>query len=49
MTTRPDQSGVRLYGRLLTYVTPYWFSFLLSVIGFAIYSAANVGFVQMVR
>lgn len=49
MTNQTERSSYHLYGRLLKYVTPYWFAFLLSVIGFAIYSAANVGFVQMVR
>lgn len=36
-----------MYGRLLSYVTPYWVAFLLSVAGFALYSLSNVGFMQL--
>jgi subfamily B ATP-binding cassette protein MsbA len=42
------QTDVQIYGRLLTYVTPYWAAFLLSIFGFMIYSVANVGFLQLI-
>lgn len=37
-------SEVKIYGRLLSYVVPYWGAFLLSIVGFAIYAASNVSF-----
>jgi|GEM_PF-5131 len=45
--TKP-KSDVQVYGRLLKYVSIYWAAFLLSMLGFIIYSAANVGFVQLI-
>ena len=39
-------SDIGIYSRLLAYVIPYWGAFLLSMIGFLLYSLANVGFVQ---
>lgn len=44
--TSPSDSQV--YGRLLSYVTPYWGAFLLSMLGFILYSLSNVGFMQLV-
>ena len=44
--SRDSELGV--YSRLLTYVIPYWGAFLLSMIGFLLYSLANVGFVQLI-
>jgi len=41
-------TDVQIYGRLLAYVIPYWLAFLLSVIGFALYSISNVGFAQLI-
>ena len=41
-------SDAAIYGRLLSYVTPYWGAFLLSVVGFVLYSISNVGFMQLV-
>ena len=41
-------SELGLYSRLLTYVIPYWGAFILSMIGFLLYSLANVGFVQLI-
>jgi subfamily B ATP-binding cassette protein MsbA len=47
--TSPDKPGdLQIYGRLLSYVTPYWAAFLLSIVGFMIYSLANVSFVQLI-
>lgn len=41
-------SDLGIYSRLLAYVIPYWGAFLLSMIGFLLYSLANVGFVQLI-
>ncbi|MFT5208679.1 MAG: subfamily B ATP-binding cassette protein MsbA [Flavobacterium sp.] len=45
----PDSlSDGQIYRRLLSYVTPYWIAFGLSVVGFAIYSISNLGFVSLI-
>ena len=41
-------SDVKTYGRLLSYVIPYWGAFLISIIGFLIYSLSNVSFLQLI-
>ena len=41
-------SDLGIYGRLLAYVIPYGGAFFLSMIGFLLYSLANVGFVQLI-
>ena len=41
-------SDLGIYSRLLAYVSPYWGAFLLSMVGFLLYSLANVGFVQLI-
>ena len=41
-------TDTQIYRRLLTYVTPYWLAFLLSIIGFALYSISNVGFAELI-
>ncbi|XOV88742.1 MAG: lipid A export permease/ATP-binding protein MsbA [Pseudomonadota bacterium] len=41
-------TDAQIYRRLLTYVTPYWGAFLLSIAGFILYSMSNVGFMQLV-
>jgi len=41
-------SDAQVYARLLSYVTPYWFAFGLSVVGFAIYAVSNLGFVGLI-
>ena len=46
--SNPGTSDVQVYGRLLSYVLPYWPAFFLSVAGFVIYSVANVSFLQLV-
>lgn len=45
---KTHQSDLKIYRRLLTYVVPYWAAFLLSILGFLIYSLANVSFVQLI-
>ncbi len=41
-------SDLAIYRRLLTYVLPYWAAFLLSIVGFLVYSLSNVSFVWLV-
>jgi subfamily B ATP-binding cassette protein MsbA len=48
MATTDKPGDLHIYGRLLSYVVPYWAAFLLSIVGFVLYSAANVGFVQLI-
>ncbi len=48
MSDQTTHSDIRIYRRLLSYVLPYWGAFLLSILGFLLYSAANVSFVQLV-
>ena len=42
-------SGIRLYGRLLTYVLPYIPLFIVSIIGFAIYSGSQVAATEWLK
>lgn len=48
MSKEQGPGDLQIYGRLLSYVTPYWAAFLLSIVGFIIYSLANVSFVQLI-
>ena len=48
MSSTEKPGDLQIYGRLLSYVTPYWAAFLLSIVGFMIYSLANVSFVQLI-
>ena len=41
-------NDVKIYGRLLSYVVPYWGAFLLSILGFLIFALANVSFLQLI-
>ncbi len=43
-----ETSDRQVYGRLLGYVTPYWFAFLLSVLGYLLCSMSNVGFASLI-
>ena len=47
MEKAKNQTDMQIYGRLLRYVTPYWAAFVLSIIGFMIYSLANVSFLSL--
>jgi subfamily B ATP-binding cassette protein MsbA len=40
-------SDIQIYKRLLGYVVPFWPAFLLSIIGYLIYSLSNVAFIQL--
>lgn len=43
-----ESSDIKIYSRLLSYVVPYWPAFLLSIVGFLIYSLSNVAFLNLV-
>ncbi len=42
-------SDWQLYGRLLTYILPYWWVFALSLLGYVVYSAGNVLLADMMQ
>ena len=42
-------SGIRLYGRLLSYVLPYIPLFVVSIIGFAVYSGSQVAATEWLK
>ena len=42
-------SGIRLYGRLLSYVLPYIPLFIVSILGFAIYSGSQVAATEWLK
>ena len=46
MARDEHKSDLEIYRRLLTYVLPYWAAFLVSIVGFLIYSLSNVSFVM---
>jgi len=48
MAKEEGKSDLKIYQRLLSYVTPYWAAFLISILGFLIYSLSNVSFVQLI-
>ena len=48
MARDEHKSDLEIYRRLLTYVLPYWAAFLVSIVGFLIYSLSNVSFVWLV-
>ena len=38
-----------IYKRLLAYVIPFWMAFAISIIGFAVFSLASVGFAELMK
>ncbi len=48
MSEATRASDLRIYSRLLTYVVPYWGAFLLSILGFFLYSLSNVAFLNLI-
>jgi subfamily B ATP-binding cassette protein MsbA len=48
MARDEHKSDLEIYRRLLTYVLPYWGAFVISIVGFLIYSLSNVSFVWLV-
>ena len=47
-TPEAPSSDTAIYSRLLSYVIPYWPFFILSMLGFVIYSVSNVSFMQLI-
>ncbi|MFT4631803.1 MAG: subfamily B ATP-binding cassette protein MsbA [Candidatus Azotimanducaceae bacterium] len=45
---KPGTTDLQIYGRLLKYVLPLWAAFVCSILGFVMYSVANVGFAQLI-
>ncbi len=39
----------RVYGRLLQYAKPYWRMFAVALVGMAVFAAADVGFIALMR
>lgn len=48
-TTPAELSSWVAYRRLLGYVRPYWFVFMLSVLGYAIYAASSTAFAHVMK
>ena len=44
-----EYSGWTLYKRLLGYVKPFWKSFLVAVVGYAIYAASSTALAEMMK
>ncbi len=44
-----ELSGIRLYGRLLSYVLPYIPLFIVSIVGFAVYSGSQVAATEWLK
>ena len=42
-------SDWQLYMRLLSYVVPYWYIFMFSVLGYVVYSLGNVLFADLMQ
>ena len=42
-------SDWQLYGRLLRYIVPYWWVFMLSLLGYIVYSLGNVLLADMMQ
>ena len=40
-SSQPSQSSIQLYKRLLSYVGPYWWGFVLSFVAYAVYGASQ--------
>lgn len=43
------RSSVRIYGRLLTYVKPYWVAFAVSILGFMIFASSQPAMAWMLK
>jgi subfamily B ATP-binding cassette protein MsbA len=45
---RAKGSDAQIYKRLLSYVVPYWVAFLISIIGYLLFSVSSVAFLQLI-
>ncbi len=49
-TSQTSPKNVKqIYVRLLSYIRPFWFSFVISILGYLIYAAASTGFAELMR
>lgn len=46
--TVSSPSGLAIYSRLLAYIKPLWWAFVVSIIGFALFALATAGFSELV-
>ncbi|PNK59719.1 lipid A export permease/ATP-binding protein MsbA [Psychrobacter sp. FDAARGOS_221] len=46
---RPEPTRTQTYIRLLKYVKPYWWAILLTILGFAINSATEIGIAKLIQ
>ncbi|MGR9072965.1 MAG: lipid A export permease/ATP-binding protein MsbA [Gammaproteobacteria bacterium] len=44
-----NQTNLQVYRRLLTYVKPYWFIFLISIVGYLIYASTQPMFAWLMK
>ncbi|WP_444678066.1 lipid A export permease/ATP-binding protein MsbA [Halomonas sp. E19] len=44
-----EATGWALYKRLLAYVKPHWVSFLLAIVGYALYAASSTALAEMMK
>ncbi|MGR9099048.1 MAG: lipid A export permease/ATP-binding protein MsbA [Gammaproteobacteria bacterium] len=44
-----NQTNLQVYKRLLTYVKPYWFIFLISIVGYLIYASTQPMFAWLMK
>lgn len=49
MAAAPTLTGMALYSRLLGYIKPLWWAFLLSVVGYLLYGAATASFGALIE
>ena len=49
MSESTSTSGTKTYLRLLGYVAPYWFPFLIAVFGLLLHSLAEIAFIDLLR
>ncbi len=48
MSDSHSGADLKIYARLLSWVVPYWGAFLLSIVGFLLYSISNISFLQLI-
>ena len=48
-TNTKDQSGLKIYFRLLSYLTPYLLYFFVSILSFAVYAGSQVAATEWLK
>ena len=46
---KPKPSDFKIYGRLISYVLPYFPQFLISILGFAVFAGSQVAFAEWLK